>query len=273
MLGIVHFSPMSVSVFIDRSQFKREHVTEAEARDGTWSSKVSNMLKQPKDGRERVLFVEKLSGLQVMLRGGFDAGSLKVVLFDDLEVLKNVPGVVVVDAKHGVGETWRLYQMLPDEFNEALAATVFGVPEEVVGFDQAVHEVDKIPVLRPDGRKKRRGLDSTADAIMASIIGGITSDGAAEPVPELTPEPAVAQDDDDPQPPAVATEPEPTHAAVATETDPTPPVAAKASRKPRKQKVIESEQPAETTNAEAATTVEPEPPVGQKTLRGSRKLF
>jgi len=256
MLGIVHLSPMTVSVIIERSQFKREYVRESEAKDGSWSEKITNMLKQPKDGRERVLFVERLNGLQAMLKNGLPSQQFKIVLYDDIDVLKHVSGVHVIDARHNPGGTWRLYKMLPDEFNSALASTSFGVPDGLESFDIAAHEEDKVPDLKPAKKTKSKGL-AGADAVMASILGGINKEVAPPPSAvsealadadedededELPPQlethedaDVSAEDEDEPPPPQTQAEPAPvaTEAAQPTVVKPEP---VKAEKKPRKPK-------------------------------------
>jgi hypothetical protein len=198
MLGIVHHSPVIISVIIDRALFKKQLITEDEANCDSWIKKVQDFKASSAGNRDRVLFIEKVDSLQKMMEQEFDPSPFKIVLYDDNKILANIEDVEIVDAKIA-DDTWMLYKLMPDRFNKALANTKFGVSEFVREIDLKELE-PSLP--QPPKRKPRPVVDSSvdgsspmadSDAVMSSILNGVQSDtGEAEtksdPTPDLEPE-------------------------------------------------------------------------------------
>lgn len=130
MLGITYHNPATITVFLDRMRFKDCFISTAELRDEAWKRKVKQFIDLPNDGRARVLFVESFATLRTLLQAGMSLDTVKVAVYDDCEVLAKVPGATIVDAHINGGETdtWQLYTVSFDEFNDALDAQPEGVP-------------------------------------------------------------------------------------------------------------------------------------------------
>jgi hypothetical protein len=185
MLGIVHHSPVIISVIIDRALFKKQLITEDDANGDAWVQKVDDFKTSPSGKRSRVLFIEKVDSLQKMLAHGFDPSPFKVVLYDDNKILGKVEGVEIVDAKIQ-DDTWKLYKLMPDRFNQALAETEKGIPQSVQSLDLKTLE-QALPEQKPKPRPViESGVDddkapmADADAVMSSILGGVKSDEAPD---------------------------------------------------------------------------------------------
>jgi hypothetical protein len=130
MLGITYHNPATISVFLDRMRFRDCFISTDELRKGDWQRKLKSFVDLPSDGRERVVFVESFATLQVLLQNGATLDTVKVAVYDDCSVLAKVPGASIVDA-HINGsstDTWQLYTVSFDEFNDALAQQPNGVP-------------------------------------------------------------------------------------------------------------------------------------------------
>jgi hypothetical protein len=241
MIGILHHSPLTVSVLLDRERFKPEFISEADVAAGLWEDKVSDFLRSSRDNRIRVLFVEKLSSLQAMLADGLETDGFKVAIYDDCDVLKAVPGIDFADA--GIeGAVWKTYQLLPERLNEVLCTTDHGVPEEAAEFDPSSAE-EPLPLAArstppvPEGGSDSATLEMRqADAVVQNIIKG----GKAPESPPAPPSEADAEEEVDELPEAPP-EPrdeseDPSEAAPDPVPDPPPP-APKAKKKVAKKKV------------------------------------
>lgn len=236
MIGILHHSPLTVSVLLDRERFKPEFIAESDVAAGLWEDKVADFLRSSRDNRIRVLFVEKLASLQAMLAAGLEADGFVVAIYDDCDVLKAVPGIDFADA--GIeGAVWKTYQLLPERLNEVLRTTDHGVPEEAAEFDPSSAEEPLPPAARPTPAVPEGASDSStlemrqADAVMQSIIKG---DEAPELPSKAPPEDDPEEEVDEPSeaPPAPRDEPEtPSEAVPDPVPDPPPP-----APKPKKAK-------------------------------------
>ncbi len=185
MLGIVHHSPVVISVILDREHFKKQLVSQEEVEKNNWREKIKAFTLSQRDKRDRVLFVEKLDSLQQMLKSGFDPSPFKVVVYDGPEILSRAD-CEIVDA--GVdGDTWTLYRLMPDRLNNALRKTDLGVPEgtESVDLSEPMPDLPQPKKARP--KPVLESGDDTpladADAVMKSIL-----DGAEAKTPEPEPE-------------------------------------------------------------------------------------
>jgi hypothetical protein len=158
---------MTVSVILDRSLFKGQVITTDDVLTDNWKAKIKTFMSSPRDGRQKVLFVEKLSGLQVMLRNDLDVDACKVVLYDTCDTLVLVQGIEIVDAKATPNDTWSIYKMLPERFHAALQNTGLGVPDGILEVDLKRAEDSKIPKVEPEvsrepkGKKKSKKTETT----------------------------------------------------------------------------------------------------------------
>lgn len=273
MLGIVHHSPIIVSIILERESYIKQHITESEARDGSWIEKITEFTKLPKDGRQPVLFVERLSALQSMLRDGFDPSPFKVVLFDDLDHLSLIKNVNIIDAKWDGAETWRIYKLMPPKFNEALSSCEVGVVDGIQTITPPKPKaVEALESVRGQKRKGKSTL-ANADEVMQSIVSGVEAKNEAPEAPEQAPEPE-PEPDDLPPPPRAESAPEaPQEAAeVDTEVD-TKPVK-KTSKKPKKSKKSkESKASGEDKKADTQAAKRPSKPKPKAASPESHKLF
>ncbi len=218
MIGILHHSPVTVSILLDRERIHPEFISEEDVKSGLWQSKISDFTRSQRDARICVLFVEKLAMLQAMLADGLETDHFKVVLYDDCNVLKAVPGIDIVDA--GLkGAVWKTYTLLPEQLNDALVRTEAGVPEETAAFDPASAQEElpltaqSIPAV-PEGESNSRTLEMRqADAVMQGILNGDAQETPVEPPPAEDPkeEPAepVVEPQEDQTPQEDDLEPEP----------------------------------------------------------------
>lgn len=206
MLGITYHNPATISVFLDRLRFRDCFISIAELRDGEWRRKLKSFVDLPRDGRDRVLFVESFAALQTLLQHGAVLDAVKVAVYDDCAVLSNVPGTSIVDAHINGAETdtWQLYTVSFQEFNDALAAQPVGVPALLRDHD--VKEDADLPVAprleSKESSASEQGPDTEQERpasmlVMEQILDNIEADEddeASEPFyeePAGTPDPAV----------------------------------------------------------------------------------
>jgi len=206
MIGIVHHNPVIISVILDRERFKKQLISTSDIRDESWVGKVEKFSSSPRDGRTRILFVEKLANLQTMLRQGFDASPFKIVVYDDCDVLKHVIPSYIVDAEFDLeSEVWELYKLLPEHLNKALANTPAGVDDGIIDFDFSQVE-DPIKTSAPEQKKKKKAQTqehgnpmAETNALMKDLLEGdglapessppVKPQALSEPEPEPAPEP------------------------------------------------------------------------------------
>jgi hypothetical protein len=152
MLGITYHNPATITVYLDRMRFKDCFISIAEVRDGEWRRKLKAFTELPRDGRERVLFIESFAGLQTLMQQDAKLQSVKVAVYDDCEILSKVPGAKIVDA-HINGsdtDTWQLYTVSFREFNDALASQPDGVPALLRDFDtKEDSDLPEQPIAKP----------------------------------------------------------------------------------------------------------------------------
>lgn len=149
MLGITYHNPATISVFLDRMRFRDCFISNDETRKGEWKSKLKSFVDLPSDGRDRVVFIESFATLQTLLQNGAVLDTVKVAVYDDCAVLAKVPGASIIDAhiNGGSTDTWQLYTVSFEEFNDALAAQPQGVPALIRDHD--AKEDDDIPEPLP----------------------------------------------------------------------------------------------------------------------------
>ena len=177
MLGIVHHSPLVITVLVERARFQIQMVTEDEAKTEAWRRKVENFSASPRSTRDKILFIEKVDSLRLMIRDGFEADDLKIVIYDVIEAFHNIE-VDIIDARL-FEDTWALYELMPERLNGTLGDMSPGVPSEL-GTRKAVVS----PLAK-------------ADAVMQDILGSIPKKQAVsepEPTPEPEPEPTEEAD-------------------------------------------------------------------------------
>jgi hypothetical protein len=185
MIGIVIHNPLTISVILDRGVFRNQLISTDDILSDTWKEKIHVFSSSPRDGRQKVLFIEKLSGLQFMLRGGFDPASFKVVLYDTCDVINKLQGVEIVDAKMTTGETWAVYKLLPERFNAALSGTTTGIPDGILTVDPKKIEDAKTP--KAGTRRKKSSLDDinkTMKKLTADPVKEKEAEKPVEPKPE-----------------------------------------------------------------------------------------
>jgi hypothetical protein len=163
MLGITYHNPATISVFLDRMRFRDCFISSEELRKGEWQRKLKSFVDLPSDGRDRVVFVESFATLQALLQNGAALETVKVAVYDDCNVLSNVPGASIVDAhiNGGSTDTWQLYTVSFEEFNDALAAQPQGVPALIRDHD--IKEDDDIPEPPPVTKQTAETTDDAAD--------------------------------------------------------------------------------------------------------------
>jgi len=161
MLGITYHNPATITVFLDRMRFRDCFISTEELKSGEWKRKLKAFIDLPSDGRERVLFVESFVVLQTLVHEAADLTSVKVAVYDECNVLSRVPDTSIVDAHVNGSETdtWQLYTVSFDDFNDALAAQPAGVPSFVQD-----HRVDENEDL-PEQLKRAAKPAETADAV------------------------------------------------------------------------------------------------------------
>jgi len=187
MIGIVNHNPLTISVILDRGTFRNQLISTDDILNNTWKEKIQAFSSSPRDGRHKVLFVEKLSGLQFMLRSGFEADPFKIVLYDTCNIINKIRGIEIVDAKMGAGETWSVYKLLPERFNSSLLETSLGVPDNIMKIDSKKIDADKTKVDLPR-RKKPASLDE-----INKTMKKLTADPVKEKE-EAKPQEAVAEE-------------------------------------------------------------------------------
>lgn len=163
MLGITYHNPATISVFLDRMRFRDCFISNDEMRKGEWQRKLKSFVDMPSDGRDRVVFVESFATLQALLQNGAVLDTVKVAVYDDCSVLANVPGANIVDAhiNGGSTDTWQLYTVSFEEFNDALGAQPRGVPALIRDHD--VKEDADIPEPPPVAKQTEDVEDDDTD--------------------------------------------------------------------------------------------------------------
>lgn len=281
MLGITYHNPATISVFLDRMRFRDCFISNDETRKGDWKKKLKAFTDLPSDGRDRVVLVESFATLQTLLRNGATLDTVKVAVYDDCDVLAKVPGVSIVDA-HINGtttDTWQLYTVSFDEFNDALASQPTGVPALVRDHD--VKENTDIPEPPKAAKKEEEADDEDDDSadesddkprsvlVMEQLLDNIERDGdeddddsdddvsepevetAPEPDPEPEPEPDGSRvvlkkrtlEAPPPEPAPVDDEPETAPIPVAPERPATPPPEPVQKSKPKRKRSKKPEPP------------------------------
>ena len=246
MLGITYHNPATISVFLDRMRFRDCFISNEELRKDDWQRKLKSFVDLPSDGRDRVVFVESFATLQALLQNGAVFDAVKVAVYDDCTVLAKVPGANIVDAhiNGSSADTWQLYTVSFDEFNDALAQQPNGVPALIRDHDvkedadipepprpsQQSVDVEEDEEDEPaDEPEKGQGIvmkqllddierdddddddgDGDADEPVGKVV--LHKREPAKPPPEREPEPELPDDpgaEQEPPPPLSRPEPKP----------------------------------------------------------------
>jgi hypothetical protein len=210
MIGIAHTSPVVISILLDRSRFMSQTINPDEV--STWRHKVSEFRRAPKDGRERIVFVDQVATLQALLKDGASFDDIKVAVYDSLEVLKKIDGIKIIDSDEVQIDdntpTEVLYRLLPDSLSTAIASADPGVDDSVISIDFStpLPELSQDPDKKPRGKKPKPvrepepDLDSEQEPARAD---------PELPITEVMDDPENIEDDDEDQQTAPEPEPKP----------------------------------------------------------------
>lgn len=199
MIGIAHHSPVVISVLLDRSRFLSQTINPDDV--SSWRHKISEFRRAPRDGRDRVLFIDQLATLQALIKDGAVFDGIKVLIYDSLDVLRHIENITIIDTDvvsiDGKTETAVLYRLLPDALNNAIAQAMTGVDEAIasVNFRVPLPELQQDTTKKPRGRKPKPVQEPEPDPETEG-----ESDEDAPPIADVMDDPEDADEDHEPEP-------------------------------------------------------------------------